>query len=391
MRNLQSSTTSQRMNDVPVSIEDEVAEQGIEPENLEGESDTDADLKEPFDPTTIKIDTKPITIDLIIKRIDRDEIDLNPDFQRNSGIWDRTRQSRLIESLLLRIPIPVFYMAADSSDNWQVVDGLQRLDALKSFVLDRQLKLQRLEYLNFDGHSYDELPRPMQRRIDETQLYCHIIQPGTPPEVMFNVFNRINTGGKPLLPQEIRHALNPGRARDFINGLAREPAFLEATNRSVSPKRMADRECALRFVAFYRSLSEYRGDLDGFLVTAMKSLNSATDEDLALLRERFLTAMKLAAALFGSDAFRRPSQAHAETRKPINKPLFESWAVNLAHYAERCGGTRLIKRREQVRAAFVGLMSDDEFDMSISIGTQWATRVRIRFGRISELIRRAVA
>ena len=265
MHDLNDSSTLARSDGAPVSVEDEVVDQGVEHENLEGTTDTDANIKDPFDPTTIKIDTKNITVDLIIRRIERKEIDLNPDFQRNSGIWDRTRQSRLIESLLLRIPIPVFYMAADSRDNWQVVDGLQRLDTLKSFVLDRQLKLQRLEYLKFDECSYDDLTRPMQRRIEETQLYCHIIQPGTPPEVMFNVFNRINTGGKPLLPQEIRHALNPGMARDFINALAKEPAFLDATNKSVSPKRMADRECALRFVAFYRSLlSEYKGDLDGF-------------------------------------------------------------------------------------------------------------------------------
>ncbi len=366
-------------------------EQGIEPEIVEGD-DAGTDIKDPFDPTTIKIDTKPITVDLIIRRIERGEIDLNPDFQRNSGIWDRTRQSRLIESLLLRIPIPVFYLAADSKDNWLVVDGLQRLDTLKSFVLDRQLKLQRLEYLeSFDYCSYSELPRPMQRRIEETQLYCHIIQPGTPPEVMFNVFNRINTGGKPLLPQEIRHALNPGRARDFINGLAQDPAFLEATQRSVSPKRMADRECALRFVAFYRSLSEYKGDLDGFLVTAMRSLNRAAERDLVSLRKRFRTAMKLASELFGSDAFRRPSRDVTTTRKPINKPLFESWAVNLAHVAEPRQERRLIERREQVRAAFVELMSDDEFEQSISIGTQWATRVRIRFERIEDLVRTVIA
>ena len=391
MHDLNDSSTLQRTDGSPVSVEDEVVEQGIEPEHLEGTADTDADIKDPFDPTAIKIDTKNITVDLIIRRIDRDEIDLNPDFQRNSGIWDRTRQSRLIESLLLRIPIPVFYMAADSRDNWQVVDGLQRLDTLKSFVLDRHLKLQRLEYLTFDYCSYDDLPRPMQRRIEETQLYCHIIQPGTPPEVMFNVFNRINTGGKPLLPQEIRHALNPGMARDFINALAKEPAFLEATNRSVSPKRMADRECALRFVAFYRSLPEYKGDLDGFLVAAMKSLSCAGDGELASLRERFGRAMKLAVVLFGNDAFRRPSQADTATRKPINKPLFESWAVNLARVTDSRLERRLTERRERVRAAFVELMSDDEFVQSISIGTQWATRVRIRFGRIEELVRRVTA
>ena len=364
-----------------------------DPEDLEGPSDASSEISDPFYPTEIKIDTKHVTVDLIMKRINQNEIDLNPDFQRNSGIWDRTRQSRLIESLLLRIPIPVFYMAADNEDNWQVVDGLQRLDTLKSFLLAKTLSLQGLQYLkDFQGCSYNSLPRPMQRRIDETQLYCHVIQPGTPPEVMFNVFNRINTGGKPLLPQEIRHALNPGRAREFINGLARDPGFLRATDHGVSAKRMADRECVLRFVAFHSRFEEYRGDLDGFLVTAMKALSDPTaDAKLEVLREEFRAAMQLAFDLFGSDAFRRPPRHGGSRRAPVNKPLFESWAVNLARIRTLEKRELLVARREQVKSKFTALMDDDEFEQSISIGTQWSTRVKIRFERIRDLLQEVLA
>lgn len=369
-------------------MEDE--DSGTEREVIEEPYEAGTEIKEPFDPTAIKIDTKNPTIDLIIKRIDQQEIDLNPDFQRNSGIWDRARQSRLIESLLLRVPIPVFYMAADREDRWQVVDGLQRLDTLKKFILDKELTLHGLEYLkDFEKYSYDGLPRPMQRRIDETQLSCHIIQPGTPPTVMFNVFKRINTGGMPLLPQEIRHALNPGDAREFINSLAKDQTFLEATDHSVSPKRMADRECVLRFVAFYRNLEEYDGNLDDFLVMAMKSLNDTSNGQRMLLWEHFRNAMRLAIELFGSDAFRRPSTD--TRRKPINKPLFESWSVNLAYIREPRMRDRLIERKEQVKKGFAMLMKNKDFEQSISIGTQWGTRVRIRFGRIEELLRRMVA
>lgn len=364
----------------------------VEQENVEGSSEAGTDITDPFDPVAIKIETKNPTIDLIIKRIDQGEIDLNPDFQRNSGIWDRTRQSQLIESLLLRVPIPVFYMAADKEDRWQVVDGLQRLDTLKKFILAKELILHGLEYLKgFQGYSYDRLPRPMQRRIDETQLSCHIIQPGTPPTVMFNVFKRINTGGMPLLPQEIRHALNPGPAREFINALAKDQTFLEATDHSVSSKRMADRECVLRFVAFYRNLEEYGGNLDDFLVTAMKTLNDTSPKELRRLHGDFRNSMRLAVDLFGSDAFRRPSRLMDARRNPINKPLFESWSVNLSYFKDPIARDRLIERREHVKSGFATLMKDEEFEQSISIGTQWSTRVRIRFGRIAKLLRRVVA
>ena len=365
-----------------------VPDPDTDPENVEGPDDSTAEISDPFDPTEIKIDTKHVTVDLIMKRIHQNEIDLNPDFQRNSRIWDRTRQSRLIESLLLRIPIPVFYMAADSQDNWQVVDGLQRLDTLKSFLMSKDLKLHGLQYLKaFHGCSYDHLPRPMQRRIDETQLYCHVIQPGTSPEVMFNVFSRINTGGKPLLPQEIRHALNPGRAREFINELAKDSTFLRATDHGVSSRRMADRECVLRFIAFYSRFSEYKGDLDGFLVTAMKALNDPADEErLDVLRQDFRAAMKLSFDLFGSHAFRRPRRHSGLRRPPINKPLFETWAVNLARIHEPDERRRLIDRRDQVKRRFLALMDNEEFEQSVSIGTQWSTRVRTRFARIGEIL-----
>ena len=385
---------------------EDVEQGGVEQENVEGPDPSGSSLpiKEPFDPTKINIDTKNPVVDLIMKRIGRDEIDLNPDFQRHSDIWDRKRKSRLIESLLLCIPIPVFYMAADEEDTWQVVDGLQRLDTLKLFILDKKLRLRGLEYLNqFEGFSYDDLPRPMQRRINETQLSCHVIQPGTPPEVIFNVFKRINTGGKPLSPQEIRHALNPGRARQFINGLATDQTFLEATNHSVSSKRMADRECVLRFIAFHlQPLNAYKGDLDAFLVNAMGSLNKGvSEEQLASLRDDFRRAMKLATALFGAEAFRKPPKEVRskskdaladelglvdERRSPINKPLFESWSVNLARLDEsQC--QRLSERREIVKKRFLHLMSTDKFVESISIGTQWNTRVRTRFESIEKLLR----
>lgn len=397
------------MTKISEELSEDVEKDGVEQENVEGPdspspSGSPTPIKDPFDPTKINIGTKNPVVDLIMKRIDRDEIDLNPDFQRHSDVWDRRRKSRLIESLLLRIPIPVFYMAADEEDKWQVVDGLQRLGTLKSFILDKTLCLHGLEYLNqFEGCTYDDLPRHMQRRIDETQLSCHVIQPGTPPEVMFNVFKRINTGGKPLSPQEIRHALNPGKARKFINELATDPTFLQATNNSVSSKRMADRECVLRFVAFrIQPLETYKGDQDAFLVKAMGSLNKdMSEEQLASLRDDFRRAMTLATDLFGTEAFRKPPRKRRrrhqdaladelglvdEHRSPINKPLFESWSVNLARLNES-QEQRLIDQRETVQKRFLDLMRQDAFVESISIGTQWDTQVRIRFESIENLLR----
>ena len=360
--------------------------QGVEKEQLEDESDN-ATIDDPFDPTRIRITTKQPTVDLVVERMRLGEITLQPDFQRSDDVWPKAMRSRLIESLLLRIPLPVFYMAGDQDDNWKVVDGLQRLGTLRDFVLDRQLRLRGLEYLTrFENHSFDDLPRPMQRRITETQLSCHVIEPGTPPEVMYNIFKRINTEGKPLVGQEIRHALNPGPARDLLGELARSDEFMRATDGTVNPKRMANRECVLRFLAF-RSLgeAEYGGKLDVFLMSAMKHLNRNPEQHPSL-REDFRRAMSLASDIFGREAFRKPNRPGAQGRSPVNKPLFESLSVALAEVPEGRAG-ELVSRKEKIVEDLVQLMKEDEeFLESISVGTQTTRQVTTRFGRMRRLL-----
>ncbi|MDE2730090.1 MAG: DUF262 domain-containing protein [Bacteroidota bacterium] len=382
-----------------LTAEREEVPQAIQSSSVEGEDGVERELAEdvgghaaivePFDPARIRISTRQTLVRLILDRIERDEIDLQPDFQRRGDLWSRRTQSRLIESLLLKIPIPGFYMAADEKDDWVVIDGLQRLGTLRDFVLNQTLRLQGLEYLDrFAGRMYEQLPRPMQRRISETKLICHVIEPGTPPEVKFNIFRRINTEGKPLVAQEIRHALNPGPARDLLADLARTRSFLEVTDESVSKKRMADRECVLRFLAFLALGEEkYEGKLDDFLMGAMEFLNDRPDRHEWLRRE-FQRSMSLALDIFGKDAFRKPSQpAIGQRRNPVNKALFESVSVALAEVS-RNQAAMLRNLKDRLVADLAKIMTEDEqFVASISVGTGSLSNVRYRFGRMRELVR----
>lgn len=349
---------------------------------------SDEGLNEPFDPTKIRVDTRKITIDLVLKRIEYKELDLAPDFQRQA-IWTNEAKSRLIESILIRIPLPAFYIDATDDDKWLVIDGLQRLTALKQFIFDKNLALTGLQYLSdLENKKYDELPRKYQRRILETELTLSTIEPGTPPAVKYNIFRRINTGGVPLSPQEIRHALNQGKVTELLRRLAESDEFIQATkfNKSKKQKRMSDREFILGFLAHkIHGYTKYKNfeSRDDFLVQTMTLINkNISDEKLEKIAHNFTKAMIAAHDIFGDNAFRKLSKTTSR-RYPVNQALFEAWSVNLSKLKE--SEIELLKqKKDDVVNRFEDLVdSDDEFRESIS---QVTKKVDIRFSRIENLI-----
>ncbi|WP_405906820.1 DUF262 domain-containing protein [Streptomyces sp. NBC_00828] len=361
-------------------------------EGDEGYSDDDG-ISAPFPPDSIKIHTETTTVDILLSRLREGMIDLAPDFQRRAGIWTDVAQSRLIESLLLRIPISVFHMAQDDEDKWAVVDGVQRLTAIARFMEPRltglgPLTLRRLDYLwNFNGSTYQDLTGRLKIRLRETQLTVHVLQQGTPEAVRYNVFSRINTGGVPLEPQELRHALVRGPVRAFLADLAKDPAFGEATRWSVSDERMADREMVLRFLAFRLSnpARHEEKDFDKFLINAMYKVNGFTDERREQLAREFRVAMRCAHDLFREHAFRK-WHGGKRSSPAINKPLFETISVQLALLDDH-ERDRLVASREKVLDRFFTLMDDWDFDRSISVGTGGPAKIRTRFNAMAQLFR----
>lgn len=357
------------------------AEEGIEREQEQ--------ISHPFKPEKIRIRTTNLTIDQVVSRLDHDEIILTPSFQRRLDIWKPVDKSRLIESLLLRIPIPVFYVAADDNEFWSVVDGLQRTSTIYSYIKNK-FPLEYLEYLtDLSGNYYKDLSRPMQRRISETQLIVNVIEPGTPEEVMFNIFRRINTGGLKLNGQEIRHALNPGPVLNYLEELAKTEEFLRATCRSISRRRMADEECILRFLAFHiNPWEEYSThSLDRHLGKAMRKINNMDESERDRLSADFKKAMRAAHNILGRYAFRkRFGYRQHEWRHPINKALFESWSVGLARRSDE-EIEILVNNKEKIVQEFTWRnREDDDFLAAISASTGDPVKVRKRFRVVDKII-----
>jgi uncharacterized protein DUF262 len=362
----------------------EVGGTGLEEEDTEG----GFEITEPFDPARIRVDTRPMVISLLMDRIKNGEIDLTPGFQRKGGIWSPKAKSQLIESLLIRIPLPAFYMDGGDESKWLVVDGLQRLSTLKSFVIDKTLVLEGLEFLHeYEEKKFDHLPRNLQRRILETQVTVFLIQENTPAEVKFNIFKRINTGGLPLSSQEIRHALNQGKATALLKTLAESPEFQTATNEGIRDDRMGDRECVLRLLAFMRtSYREYKSkNLDTFLNQCMSSLNQLPDAEIQELDKRFRRAMVDCYRLFRDKAFRKQKRGNPR-RSPVNRALFEVWSTSIESLSPS-DVERLEVKSADLRERFLVLLEDGDFEGAITYGTGDPRKVRLRFSKVEEIIR----
>jgi hypothetical protein len=347
-------------------------------------------ITEPFDPNLIKIETQSLTLLHIIKRLKSKKLNLFTEFQRRQDIWEPSRQSRLIESILLRLPIPSFYFDGQDDDKWQIVDGLQRVYTLKKFVVDNNLKLEQLELLpKFNGYHYNKLSRDVQRRIKSFPIVVYLIQKNTPAEIKFELFKRINRGGLVLEDQEIRHALNQGIPANYVKELAELEEFKQATCYKIKSEQMKDRDFVTRFISFYlNSYQNYQPNLDNFMNKSMAKITQLSEEQRYKMTEDFTRAMQMAIDIFGNDAFRKRFNP-TDRRHPINKALFETLSVNFALLSD-IESQKLVEQQDIFRQNLIELMNQDKFERAISSGTGQKEAVETRFGKVQQIINKTL-
>lgn len=366
--------------------------QEVEVENLNGGKSTE-EITKPFNPNEIDVDISTVNLGSLIDQLENDEIDLQPDFQRVTDVWDNVKKSRLIESILLGLPLPSFYFSEDPvSQKLSIIDGLQRICAIRDFVLEKEnpLKLEGLQFLkNFEGFTFSQLARPEVKRIKSLKITMNTLRKGTPLDVKYIIFQRVNTAGVPLTPQEMRHALNQGPAAIFIKELADMESFKKATNYSVESKRMQDRDFVNRFIAFFIGYQDYMGDLDMFLNDKMGELNKMTSKQRDDIRVSFDKAMKCCYEIFKKDTFRKRYKQE-DRRKPISKSVYDTLSVNIAWLSDE-ERKLLLKNTEAFKAGMIRLFNDKKFDFSITTGTGKKYNVEQRFTMVKSLIKEIIS
>ncbi|MBK6911283.1 MAG: DUF262 domain-containing protein [bacterium] len=326
----------------------------------------------PIDTVLIRHETR--TVHEVLRRIEQGSFIMDPDFQRDF-IWDPDKQSKLIESVLMRIPLPVFYLAEDEQGRMVVVDGLQRLTTFQRFVANSlRLRLPDQEQLN--KRTFGELLPKMQNRVEDCNLILYVIDVKVPERARLDIFERVN-GGVPLTRQQMRNCLFMGKATRFLKEEAATSLFADATGHSLKAATMRDREFVNRFSAFQLlQPEEYRGDIDEFLAMALRKMNGMTSTDLNELSNALQIGLENNLIVFGKHAFRKHTDAQRD-RSVLNAALWDVMSTGLCKYSRDQVETRAGK----LRTAFFELMNDDTFMDAITSGTNSTQKVKERFSR----------
>ncbi len=229
----------------------------------------------------VDFDTYDITVDDLIRRVARRRIEIAPAYQRQFR-WDASRQSRLVESVMLGIPVPPLFMAtnieADEGRRWEVVDGLQRLLSLTNFLGDEEtrtaarlegkpLRLTGLESLeHFEGLGSDDLPADIRDGLLDRPMKVVVLNDKSELKVRFDLFERLNTGGVRLTDQEIRESVYAGEFVDALTAFTFEPDFKSTVRLPESrQKDGTPQDYALRFFAFHERYKIFEHSVRDFL------------------------------------------------------------------------------------------------------------------------------
>lgn len=339
---------AQDLSHIELELDDEIFFENEEELNqLEYKGNDDKPLFE-----WVKVTKKDFSIFELHRKYKKGQLILEVDFQRKD-VWKYKQKCELIESILMGLPLPIFYFKLQNNSQYVVVDGKQRLSTLFEF-LENKFVLKSLKILSFlNGRRFEDLTENLgvyQSQLEDYQVYSHVILPPTPDKILFDIFDRVNRGGTQLNKQEIRNALYHGRGLDMITDITKSCEFEKATRiEQKKDCRMKGPYLVTRFLSFYLLFNhllwdngeeyEYVGDLDELVEVALTQLNNMQENYLEKLKNLTIQCLTMSYKIVGKGAFRREFQES----KPINMNIFE---VTLYFMSLMLKGTKKVSDEE---------------------------------------------
>lgn len=327
----------------------------------------------PYDPPVKSLIQEIIDGDLVVR----------PSFQRAS-VWDHTRQSRFVESILLNIPIPNLFFAEDDDKTKVVVDGQQRLLALKQFRENR-FPLRGLEALApLNGKRYEDLTERQQKVFSNRTLRCLVISAKSDSEIRFQVFERLNQGGVALNAQEVRHCVYRGSLNELLHSVVESASWLSATGKEAPSVRMIDCELVLRFLCFRERVTAYSTPLKGFLNEFMRDRRTISESEVSEMRAAVITTSEKVLSVFGPRSFRRAERLDGQVHwdAAINRAVFDAQMLVF----EKLDAAWVVSNADAIREGFINLCADADFSDSVSRATADVSRLRTRVSKVAALL-----
>ena len=354
------------------------------------EFDSDTELEDgksdgglyPYDPayTEIEIGEAPFSIFEYLRQLEKGKIVIQPDFQRNQ-VWNNTQKSKFIESILLNFPLPPIYLNETKEAQYIVIDGLQRTTALRQFYSGK-ITLGGLEALpKYNGETFKSLPETLRSKFEDKKLTIFVLKPSTPMVVIYDLFNRINTGGTQLNRQEVRNCIFIGKSTKLLKELSEQQYFKEAIDWGIRDTRMKDREAVLRYLSFrwFNYKIEYTGDMSEYVETAMKRINKLDDSIIDRMKADFESVMKWTLKIWGNRNFRIPTE---QTRGTINTAILES----VCNYIASKSNEFITANIKQIKKNYTEMIANDIYYESVTKSTGNKTKVLDRFRLAYELL-----
>jgi hypothetical protein len=314
-------------------------------------------------------------------------INLSPRYQRRFR-WDDSRQSKLIESFLMNVPVPPIFLNEDKYGEYSIIDGKQRLSAIHNFMRGR-LVLKDLEVFgDINGMTYDNLPVPLQTIIKtRVTLRSIIILRQSDPLIKFEVFRRLNTGGVKLNAQEIRNSVYPGPLNELILDLSEEKQFhkmlgIKQKEKSAVSQEMRDAELVLRYFTFRDTWNDFSGGMRRYLDEFMDKNQKISPNKIGDMRQDFLNTLNVVESAFGEHVFQRWLPDRQQWRQMVLASVYDAQMFACQGLSE----DRVRSRQKELIVGLKSLFDDLEFRRTIDAATNTPSFFKRRIVLMKKMI-----